>query len=127
MQKQTLIDYYSNHYKKDIVQVNITAHHLSKELKALIYNRNFFIFMFQLRCHLATLHNRIHSLKIDILPILNQISVINSQKLTPALSNSLDLTSLLIKLGTTLVSHPRLALPAWYSDNIWYMYKFMKL
>ena len=65
--------------------------------------------------------------KIDILSILNQISAISSQKLTPALLNPLDLTSLLIKLEIKLVSHPRLALPAWQSENIWYMYKFMKL
>ena len=83
--------------------------------------------MFQLRSHLVTLCNGIHSVKIDILSILNQVSVISSQKLTPALLNPLDLISLLIKLETQLVSHPRLALPQWNGENIWYMYKFMKL
>ena len=113
--------------QKDIVQVNSTVHHLSKELKALIYNRNLFIIMFQLRSHLATLCNGIHSLKVDILSFLNQISVIHSQKSTPTLLNSLDLTSLLIKLEAKLILHLRLALPAWDSKQIWYMHKFMKL
>ena len=82
--------------------------------------------MFQLRSHLATLHNGIHSVKIDILSILNQVLVIRSQKLTPALLNPLDLISLLIKLETQMVSHPRLVLPQWNSEKNWYMYKFMK-
>ena len=73
--------------------------------------------MFQLRSCLATLHNGILSLKTDILSLLNQISVMNSQKLTPALLNPLDLTSLLIKLETKLVLHPRLALLAWQGKN----------
>ena len=46
---------------------------------------------------------------------------------TPALLNPLDLISLLIKLKTQLVSHPRLALPQWNGENNWYMYKFLKL
>ena len=83
--------------------------------------------MFQLRSQLVILCNGIHSLKIDILSILNHVLVISSQNRTPALLNSLDLISLLIKLETQLVSHPRLALPEWNSENIWYMYKFMKL
>ena len=83
--------------------------------------------MFQLRSQLGTLHNRIHLLKIHILSILNHISVISSQKLTPALLNPLDLISLLIKLEMQLISYPRLALPECNGENIWYMYKFMKL
>ena len=47
--------------KKDILQINSTAHHLSKELKAFFHNRNFFIIKFQLRSHLATLCNGINS------------------------------------------------------------------
>ena len=69
----------------------------------------------------------IHPLKIDILSILNHVSVISSQKLTPALLNPLDFISILTKLEMQLVSHPRLALPKWNGENIWYMYKFMKL
>ena len=83
--------------------------------------------MFQLRSHLATLCNGIHSIKIDILSILHQVLVISSQKLTSALLNPIDLISLLIELETQLVSHPRLALPQWNSENIWNMYNFMKL
>ena len=70
---------------------------------------------------------RINSLRINILSIINQHFVIDSLKLTPALLNSLDLKSILIKLETKLVSHPRLPLPAWHNENIWYMYKLMKL
>ena len=81
--------------------------------------------MFQLRS--ITLHNGIHSVKIDILSILNQVSVMSFQKLTPALLNPLGLISLLLKLETQLVSHPRLALPQWNGKNIWYMYTFIKL
>ena len=67
--------------------------------------------MFQLSSHLVTLHNGIHSVKIDILSIFNQVLVISSKKLTPALLNPLNLIPLLAKLETQLVSHPRLALP----------------
>ena len=116
-----------NSLQKDIVQVNTNVHHLSKELKALTSDRNFYIIMFQLRSHLATLHNGINSLRIDILPIIYQISAIHLQKLTPALLNPLALISLFIKLETKLISHPRLTLPAWHSGNIWCMYKFIKL
>ena len=35
--------------------------------------------------------------------------------------------SLLTKLETKLVSHPRLTLPTWHAENIWYLYKFIKL
>ena len=63
--------------------------------------------MFQLRSHLVTLHNGINSVKIDILSILNQCLVISSQTLKPVLLNPLDLKSLLTKLETQLVSHPR--------------------
>ena len=112
---------------QDIVQTNITVHHLSKEYKALIQDINFFIFMFQLRSYLVMLCNRIHSIRIDILSILNPVSVTSSQKLTPTLLHPLDLISLQNKLEAQLLSHPRLALPEWNSENIWYMYKFMKL
>ena len=90
---------------KDIVQINTTVHHLSKELKALILDTNIFVNMFQLRSHLATLHNGLNSLRISILSIINHISVINSQKLAPVLLSPLDLTSLLIKLETKLLCH----------------------
>ena len=69
--------------QKDIVQLNSTVHHLSRELKALIHDRNFFIAMYQLISCLVTLCKRIHSFRIDILSILNQVSVTSSQKLTP--------------------------------------------
>ena len=69
--------------QKDIVLVNTTVQHLSKELKTLIYNRYFFIIMLQLRSHLVTFHNEIHFLKVDIPSILNQMLVKHSQKLTP--------------------------------------------
>ena len=85
------------------------------------------LIMFQLRSHLATLSNGINSVRIDILSILNQVSVISSQKLKPALLNTLDLKSLLTRLEDQLMSHARLALPQWNGENIWYMYKFMKL
>ena len=113
--------------QRDIIQDNIIVHHLSKEFKALIIDRNIFIITFQLRSHIATLCNGINSLKIYILSITSQILVIHSQKLTPAPLNPLDLMSLLTKLETKLVSHPRLTLPTWHNENIWYMYKFMKL
>ena len=77
--------------------------------------------MFKLRSYLAMLCNGIHSVRIDILSILNQVLVISSQKHIPTLLNPLDLISLLIKLGTQLVSHPRLALPEWNGENIWYI------
>ena len=108
--------------QKDIIQVNTTVHCLSKELKAFVFDRNFFIIMFQLRSCLATLCNGINSLRIDI----NQISVISSQTLIPFPLNPLHHMSLHTKLETKLVSHPRLALPAWHSENIWHMYKYMK-
>ena len=92
--------------QKDIVQINTTFHHLSKELKALILDRYFFIIMFQLSNHLVTLWGGLNSLRTSILSIINQISVISAEKLTPALLSPLDLTSLLLKLETKLVSHP---------------------
>ena len=63
---------------------------------------------------------------MDILSILSQVLVISLQKLKPTLLNPLDLNSLLTKLETQLVSHPRLTLCQWNGENIWYMYKFMK-
>ena len=83
--------------------------------------------MFQLRSHLATLHNGINSVRIGILSNINQVSVISSQKLKPASLNPSDLKLLLTKLDSQLVSLPRLALPQWEGNTIWYMYKFMKL
>ena len=83
--------------------------------------------MFQLRSCLATIHNGRHSVKIHILSILNQASVISSQKLKPDLLNPLDFISLLLKLETQLVSHPRLPSPQWNGEKTWYMYNFMKL
>ena len=53
--------------QKDIIQTNSMVYHLSKEVKALFHIRRFFIIMFQLRSHLATIYNGIHSAKIDIL------------------------------------------------------------
>ena len=57
--------------------------------------------MFQLRSHFGTLLcNGINSAKIDILSILDQVLIISSQKLKPALLNPLDLKSLLTELET---------------------------
>ena len=47
----------------------------------------FFITMFQLRGHLVTLQSGINSVRLDILSILDQVSVISSQKLKLALLN----------------------------------------
>ena len=110
-----------------IILMNSTVHCLSKELKALILDRNFFLILFQFRSQLASLHNGLNSLRINILSIIHQVSVISSQKLTPALLSPHDLTSLLTKLETKLISYPQLALTAWHGENIWCMYKFMKL
>ena len=113
--------------QKDIVQIHSTVHCLSKELKALILDRNFFTIMVQQRSTVATLCNGLHSFRVNILSIVNQISIISSQKLALALLSPCDLTTLPIKLESKLVSHPRLALPAYHGENILYMYKFMKL
>ena len=113
-------------FQKDILQINSTVHCLSK-VKALFHDRNFFIIIFQLRSHLATLHKGINSVRIDTLSILTQVLVIISQKLKPALLNPSDLKVLLTKLENQVVSHHRLDLPKWKGENIWYMYKFMKL
>ena len=74
-----------------------------------------------------TLHTGIHSVKIDILSILNRVSVKSPPKCTPALLNPLDLISLLITLETQQVSYPTLALPQWNGENIWYGCTFRKL
>ena len=113
--------------QKDTLQINSHIHCLSKELTTLFHVRNFFVIIFQLRSCLATLCNGINSVKIDILSILDQVSVISSQKLKLVLLNPFDLKSLLTKLETQLVLYPWLALLQWNSENIWYMYKFMKL
>ena len=81
--------------------------------------------MFQLRSHLASLHNGINSVTIDILSIINQVSVISSQKLKPALLNPSDLKLLFTKLENQLVSYPRSALPQWKGENIWYIYIYI--
>ena len=111
--------------QKDILQVNNILHHLSKELKVLFHNRNFFITIFQLRSNLATLQSGINSVRIDILSVLDQVSVINSQKLKPTLLNPSDLRLFLTKPEGQLVSQQ--CLPQWEGEDIWYMYKFMKL
>ena len=74
-----------------------------------------------------TLWNGFNSLRTSILSIINQVSFIHSQKLTPALLSPIDITFLLIKLETKSVLHHRLALPAWHGEDIWNMYKFIKL
>ena len=51
--------------QKDVLQINSTVHCLSKEVKAPFHDSNFFIIMFQLRRHTATLCNGINSVKID--------------------------------------------------------------
>ena len=73
--------------QKDILQINNTVHCLSKELKALFHSRNFFIIMFQLRSHLATLRSAINLVRTEILSILNQVLAISFQKLKLALVN----------------------------------------
>ena len=83
--------------------------------------------MFQLRSHLATLSNGINSVRIDILSILDQVSIISLQEMKPTLLCPSGLKLLPTRLENQLVSHPRLALPQWEGINIWYMYKFMKL
>ena len=81
--------------QKDIVQVNTPVYCFSKELKVLIYDRNF-LSLCPVEKSLSDSPQWIHSLKVDILSILNQISVIGSQRLTPALLNPLDLTNYLL-------------------------------
>ena len=70
--------------QQEIVK-NSTVHCLSKEHKAPIQDRNFFIIMFQFRSSIAIFWNWIHSVRIDILSILHQVSGISSQKLIPTL------------------------------------------
>ena len=109
----------------DILQIYNTVHCLSKEMKALFHERNFLIIMFQLIGHLVTLHQSgINSVTTDILSILKKVSVISSQKLKPALLNSLDQKLLLTKLENQLVSHPRLTQSQWKGEDICYMYNF---
>ena len=67
--------------QEDIFQINNTVHHLSKELKALFHDRNFFIIMFHLRSHLPNLRSGINSVRIDILSILNLVLLISLQSL----------------------------------------------
>ena len=82
--------------------------------------------MFLLRSRLATLQSGIILVRVDILSILGQISVISSQNHKPTLLNPSDFKPSLTKLEDQLLSHPDLALPQWKGENIWYMYKFMK-
>ena len=58
MHKLTQIDYCSTHCKKDIVHINATVHCLSKEVKALIYDRNIFIIMFASVCSASPQWNK---------------------------------------------------------------------
>ena len=83
--------------------------------------------MFQLRNHSVTLQGGMNSVRIDLLSILDHVLVISSQKLKPTLLNPSDFKLLLTKLKSQLVLHPQLALPQWKGENIWYMYKLMKL
>ena len=59
--------------------------------------------------------------------MLDQVSAISSQKLKQTLLNPTDLKLLLTKLEDQLMSHPHLTLPQWEGDNLWYVYKFLKL
>ena len=113
--------------QKDILQINSTIHCLSKELKPLFHDRSSFVTTCLLKHHLATPCSWINSVKIDILSILDQVSIISSQNLKLVFLYLLYLKSLLIKLETQLVSQPSSALPQWNDENIWYMYKFKKL
>ena len=118
MQKLTPIHSSFKSLQKDILQVNNTVHCLSKELKALFHDRNFFITLFQLRSHLGTPQSRINSVRIGFLSILYQVSVISTQKLKPILLNPSVIKPILTKLESQLVSHPQLTLPQWEGENI---------
>ena len=105
--------------QKDSVQIKSTVHCLSKELKALIHNRNIFHYYVPVEKPLSDT------------PPWNTLSQ-NRHFVNPKASFSHKIPkahshSLLIKLETQLVSHPRLALPQWNSENICYKYQFMKL
>ena len=113
--------------QKDIVQINTTVHCLSKEPKALFLHRNFFHHHVSIEVPPS---NYLDWIKFpqNKYPINNKSNFNHKlSKLTPALLSILDLTSLFTKLESKLVSHPRLALPACHGENIWYMYRFMKL
>ena len=58
------------------------------------------------------------SVRIDILSILDQVSVISSQKLKLTLLNDSDLKLLLANPEDQLVSHPHLTLPQWEGNNL---------
>ena len=114
--------------QQDIVQINSTVHHLWKEVKVPILDRNFFIILFQLRSHLVTLHNGLNPLRINVSFFNNKSSLRDQFTGTNHIPiKPHDLTSLPTKLEVKLISYPQLPLPVWYSENIWYMYKFMKL
>ena len=95
--------------QKDILQGNSTVHHLSKELKSLFHDWNFFVIMFQLRSHVATLCNGINLVKIYILSILDQVLIISPQKLKHVLPNPLDLKSLLTKFRNPASFAPKVS------------------
>ena len=78
--------------------------------------------MFQLRSQLVII---INSVIIELLSILDQVSVISFQKLKATLLNPADFKLLLTKLEDQLMSHQHLALPQLEGDNIWNIYKFM--
>ena len=82
--------------------------------------------MFLIRSQVATLQSRIKSVRVDIMSILDQVSVISSQTLKPTVLNPTDLKHLLAKIEDQLKSYPHLPTPQWKGINIWYMYKFMK-
>ena len=56
--------------------------------------------MYRLRGHLATLYNGINLVKVDILSIFDQVSIISSHKLKPVLLSPLDFKILPTKLET---------------------------
>ena len=82
--------------QKHILQENSSPTPIERA-KSTFYDRNFFITMFQLRCHLAALQSGINLVRIDILSILDQLSVISSQKLK--LTNPSGFKLLLSRLG----------------------------
>ena len=59
----------------------------------------------------------INSVKIDTLTMLDQVSVISSQKLKPTLLNPSYLKLFLTKLESQIVSHPWLVLPKWEGEK----------
>ena len=78
--------------QKDIFQINSTVHCLSKELKLPFHDRNFFCYHVPVeKSFSATICNGINLVKIDILSILDQVSIISSHQLRPVSLSPLDL------------------------------------